>query len=127
MVSDAAAPGGRPDEEIWIPHEVVTLHLEHGRSLIRAWREHLKLSPREVAGRMGISEPAYAKMEANNARPSVATLKIIAEAMSVEWEQPSAPPPPANRSTIRPRTMISRPCRHDADAVVWAVDKKADK
>jgi len=87
MISDAVAPGGRPDEEIFIPHEVVVLNLAGDMSLIRAWREHLKLSPREVAGRMGISEPAYAKMEAKDSRPCVATLKKIAAAMGVEWDQ----------------------------------------
>jgi len=78
---------GRPDEDVTIPHEVVVLHLEHGKSLIRAWREHLGLSQREVAGRMGVSQPAYAKMEAPDANPRLATLKKIAAALGVEWEQ----------------------------------------
>lgn len=87
MVSDAIAPGGRPDEEIWIPHEVVVLNLAGDMSLIRAWREHLKLSQREVAESVGISQPAYAKMEAKDSHPCVATLKKIAAAMGVEWDQ----------------------------------------
>lgn len=78
---------GKTDEEVFIPHEVVVLNLEGDMSLIRAWREHLKLSQREVAGRMHISQPAYAKMEAKDARPRVTTLKKIADAMGVEWEQ----------------------------------------
>lgn len=78
---------GKPDEEVFLPHEVVVLHLEGDMSLIRAWREYLKLSQREVAGRMGVSQPAYAKMEAKEARPRVATLKKIAAGLGVEWEQ----------------------------------------
>lgn len=36
---------------------------------------------------MGISPPAYEKMEAKDSRPCVATLKKIAAAMGVEWDQ----------------------------------------
>lgn len=78
---------GKPDEEVLIPHEVVVLHLQGGLSLVRAWREHLKLSQREVARRMGISQPAYAKMEAPGARPRAATLIKIASALGLAWEQ----------------------------------------
>lgn len=78
---------GRPDEEVTIPHEVVVRFLEGEVSLIRAWREHLELSQRDVALRMGISQPAYSKMEARDAAPRVATLKKIASALGVEWEQ----------------------------------------
>ncbi len=78
---------GRPDDEVTIPHEVVELVHLQGLSMIRAWREHKGLSQRVVAGRMGISQPAYAKMEARDASPRVATLKKIAAALGVEWEQ----------------------------------------
>ncbi|MBG0775253.1 MAG: helix-turn-helix transcriptional regulator [Desulfovibrionaceae bacterium] len=78
---------GRPDEAVFIPQEVVELvHLED-MGLIRAWREHLGLSQREVAKRMGVSQPAYAKMEAKGASSRVATLKKIAAALGVEWGQ----------------------------------------
>lgn len=79
--------GGRPDEEVLIPHEVVVLVHLHDKPMIRAWREHLGLSQRVVAGRMGVSQPAYAKMEAKGAKPRVATLKKIAAAFGVQWEQ----------------------------------------
>jgi len=78
---------GKPDEEVLIPHEVVVLNVLHAKPMIRAWREHLGLSQREVAGRMGVSQPAYAKMEAKDAKPRVATLKKIAAALGVQWEQ----------------------------------------
>lgn len=56
-------------------------------TLIRAWREHLGLTQREVARSMGISQAAYAKMEAPGSTPGAATMKKIAAAMGVEWEQ----------------------------------------
>lgn len=83
----AAAFGGKPDEEVTLPHEVVGLHVIQGMSLVRAWREHLGLTQDDVARRMGVSRPAYAQMESKAARPRVATLKKIAEALGVELDQ----------------------------------------
>ena len=79
--------GGRPDEDVILPHEVVKLSILGGMSLIRAWREHLGLTQEEIARRMGISQPAYAKFEAKDAHPRVVSCKRIAEAMGIEWEQ----------------------------------------
>ena len=77
----------RPDEEITRPHEVVKRSVLGGVSLVRAWREYLGLSQAEVARRMGISQPTYAKMEATETKNRPATLKKIAEAMGIQWEQ----------------------------------------
>ncbi len=85
---EALLAGDRPDEAIFIPHEVVELmYLGEGMSLIRAWREHLGLTQAEVASRMHVSQPAYAKCEQQGVHPRVATLRKIAAAMGVEWEQ----------------------------------------
>jgi len=84
---NAKTVGEKPDEEVFLPEEVVELHTKKGVSLPRAWREHLKLSREDVALRMGISPAAYAQMEAKNARPRIITLKKIAEALGVKWEQ----------------------------------------
>lgn len=78
---------GRSDHEVTLPHEVVKMSTLGGLSLIRAWREHLGLTQEEVARRMGISQPAYAKLEGKSAQPRVATCKRIAEALGVEWKQ----------------------------------------
>ena len=78
---------GRPDEEVTLPHEVVKMSTLGGMSLIRAWREHLGLTQEEVARRMGITQPAYAKIEGGKTRPRIATCKRLAVAMGVEWEQ----------------------------------------
>lgn len=78
---------GRPDAEVFIPHEVILLEEELDCSLIRAWREHLGLTQAQAAERMGVSQPSYARMEAKSVYPRVVTLKRIAKAMGIEWEQ----------------------------------------
>lgn len=64
-----------------IPHEVVSATVD-GASPVRAWREHLKLTQADVAGRLGISQPSYAKQEVSeNLRP--ATINKIAAALGI--------------------------------------------
>ena len=77
----------RPDEEVTLPHEVVKRSTLGGVSLVRAWREYLGLSQKEVASRMGISQPSFAKMEARETKNRPATIKKIAAAMGIQWEQ----------------------------------------
>jgi len=79
--------GAVPDDKVTIPHEVVVLEDELDCSLIRAWREHLGLTQAELARRMDVSAPAVAQMEAKNANPRIATLKKLAKAMGIMWEQ----------------------------------------
>jgi DNA-binding XRE family transcriptional regulator len=79
--------GGRPDDEITIPHAVIATFDERGVSLVRAWRDHLGLTQDEVAHRMGVTRQAYLQMESLAAHPRVATLKKIAAAMGIAWEQ----------------------------------------
>lgn len=78
---------GRPDDEVTLPLEVSKIAALEDKSLIRAWREHLGLTQEEVSKRMGVSRAAFAQMEAKGGRPRVATLKKIALALNVEWEQ----------------------------------------
>lgn len=80
-------PDQRADEDVTLPHEVVKRSTLGGLSLVRAWREYLGLSQAEVARRMGISQPSYAKMEAKETKNRPVTLKKIAEAMGIQWEQ----------------------------------------
>ncbi|MDR0827387.1 MAG: type II toxin-antitoxin system prevent-host-death family antitoxin [Desulfovibrio sp.] len=79
--------GSRPDEEVTLPHEVVKLSTLGGLSLVRAWREHLGLTQGEVARRMGISQPAYARIENKDTQPRIATCKRLAEALGIAWDQ----------------------------------------
>jgi DNA-binding XRE family transcriptional regulator len=76
----------KPDEEVLIPHEVIRGTVQHGWSLIKAWREHLGLTQSEMAERIGVSQSAFAQMESPEANPRIATLKKIAQAFGVEWE-----------------------------------------
>lgn len=68
-----------------IPHDVVS-RIVDGVSPIRAWREHLGLTQDDVAGRMGISQPAYAQQE-TVARPRKATREKIAAAFGIKADQ----------------------------------------
>jgi len=69
-----------------VPHEVVNLAFDNGWTPIRAWREYLTLTQAEVAGRIGISQAAYAQSEAA-AKPRKTTLQKIAKAMNLTLEQ----------------------------------------
>jgi DNA-binding XRE family transcriptional regulator len=66
------------------PHEVVKIMVANDCSLIAAWRQYKKMSQYEVAQKMGISQPAYAKMEKNTDTLRRTTLSSIAKALDVE-------------------------------------------
>ena len=85
--AEESAEDRRPDEQVTLPHDVVKRATLGVVSLVRAWREYLGLSQKEVASRMGISQPSFAKMEAKETKNRPATLKKIAGAMGIQWEQ----------------------------------------
>lgn len=68
-----------------IPNEVVGAMVE-GATPMRAWREYLKLTQDEVAGRMGVTQAAYAQIEAGE-RPRKATIAKVAAALMLTVEQ----------------------------------------
>ena len=68
-----------------IPHEVVSLIVD-GATPIRAWREHLDLTQEEVAGRLGVTQPAYAQQE-SVAKPRKLTREKIAKAFGIRPDQ----------------------------------------
>ncbi len=74
------------EAEATIPHEVVSATV-NGTSPARAWREYLKLSQKTVAERMGITQPAYAQMEASKGKLRKATREGIAKALNILPEQ----------------------------------------
>lgn len=51
---------------------------------IRALREKKHLSQRELANRVGTTQPAIARLEAGNVSPSLSTLDKIADALGAE-------------------------------------------
>lgn len=68
-----------------IPHEVVSATVQ-GATPARAWREYLKLTQAEVAARLEISQPSYAKQEGSEKlRP--AAVGEIARALGITTEQ----------------------------------------
>jgi DNA-binding XRE family transcriptional regulator len=69
-----------------IPNAVVGKVVNKDMTPIRAWREHLGLTQSEVAGRLGISQSAYAQQEAKDNLRKV-TREKIAEALGIEPEQ----------------------------------------
>ena len=77
----------RRDREVTIPHKVVGLNVIEGKSMVRAWREYKKITQKEMASRMGITQAAYSQMEKPDANLRRATLKNIARAMGISVEQ----------------------------------------
>ena len=72
-------------EHSLIPQAVVGATL-HGATPVRAWREYLHLTQSEVAMRLGISQPSYAKQEASDNLRSV-SIKKIAAALGINSAQ----------------------------------------
>lgn len=79
--------GEARDADQYIPHEVVEAHVLEGKSLVRAWREHLGLTQRQVAAKLGVSQSAFAQMERPGANPRPATLKRLAKALGLSLAQ----------------------------------------
>lgn len=57
-----------------------------GKTIIRPWREHLKLSQKKVAGRMGITQAAYSQMEKAPDKHRRDTLEKLAQALGVSYD-----------------------------------------
>jgi DNA-binding XRE family transcriptional regulator len=77
----------RMGQEVIIPGDVVNRIILEKKSRICAWREHMGLTQEEVAKRLGVNRPAFTQMEAKGANVSQDTLKKVALALGVEWEQ----------------------------------------
>lgn len=68
-----------------VPHALVSAEVD-GASATKAWREYLRLTQAEVAARMGVTQAAFAQMEAAK-RPRKATLQKVADALGLELAQ----------------------------------------
>lgn len=69
-----------------IPNKVVSA-VAGGQSPVRAWRGHLKLTQKEVAARMGISQAAFAQMESAESQLRKQTRQRIAQALGITADQ----------------------------------------
>ncbi|MGD0466668.1 MAG: helix-turn-helix domain-containing protein [Gammaproteobacteria bacterium] len=70
-----------------IPNEVMRLVINKDMSRIRAWREYLKITQKEVANKIGISQAALSQIEAPNSKIRRITLEKIAKALGLNIEQ----------------------------------------
>ncbi|CAG0996335.1 hypothetical protein MTYP_02579 [Methylophilaceae bacterium] len=77
---------GKPHAEPGIPAAVVDLAMDNNWSAARAWREYLDLTQSVVAKRIGITQGAYAQLEAKNTIRKSSRLKIAA-ALNVDESQ----------------------------------------
>ncbi len=70
-----------------IPQEVVEAHLLRDDSIIKAWREYLGITQKQLATRMGISQSSVVKFERPDSRPRLVTLQKIAKALELNVGQ----------------------------------------
>jgi DNA-binding XRE family transcriptional regulator len=66
-----------------IPDAVAQLVFNENMSGAKAWRMHLGLTQQVVADRMGITQGAYAQLEANGKRPRRSSRERIATALGI--------------------------------------------
>ena len=64
-----------------IPHEVVGVTIKIGYTLVRAWREYLGLTQKEVAEKMGITQAALSQMESGEKKLRKVSLEKLATAL----------------------------------------------
>ncbi len=77
---------GKPKSEALIPNQVVNYAMDNDVSALRAWRDYLNLTQSDIAGRMGITQSAFAQLEGRkNLRKS--TREKVALALGLEPEQ----------------------------------------
>ena len=68
-----------------IPHAVME-KVVGGCCPVKAWRLHLKMTQKQAAQKIGISQAAYAQME-NVRKNRTETLKKITEAFGLDFDQ----------------------------------------
>jgi DNA-binding XRE family transcriptional regulator len=74
------------ESDIWFPNEVVKANVR-GDSLIKAWREHFKLTQAELAEKAGMKQSALARLEGGSSTPRKSTLAKIAESLGISVDQ----------------------------------------
>ena len=74
------------NEAAYVPEEVVSLIFLKKMSPVRAWREHLGLTQKEVADKLDLTQSAYSKIEARKTLKS-ATRINVASALGIFEEQ----------------------------------------
>jgi len=75
------------DDDVTIPHEVVSIHIDQDVSIQAAWRIFRGLSQREVAESLGITQAAVSQLESPDTRPQKRTRNKLAELYGCKPEQ----------------------------------------
>lgn len=70
-----------------LPRAVANLAAKNRFSLARAWREYLKLTQKEVAKKMGITQAALSQMESGKRKLRQASLDKLAAALGIKVDQ----------------------------------------
>ena len=74
------------NSDILFPNEVVKANAR-GDCLIKAWREYLGFTQKELAEKTGMKQSAIARIESSKTVPRKSTFKKLAEAMGINIEQ----------------------------------------
>ncbi|PWC17854.1 helix-turn-helix domain-containing protein [Brenneria corticis] len=75
------------DDDVSIPHEVVSIHVDQDVSIQAAWRILRGLSQQEVAKALGITQAAVSQLESPDSRPQKRTRNKLAELYNCKPEQ----------------------------------------
>lgn len=75
------------DDDVAVPHEVVSLSVDQNVSLQAAWRIWRGLSQQEVAEKLGISQAAVSQLESPRSRPQKRTREKLAALYRCRPEQ----------------------------------------
>jgi DNA-binding XRE family transcriptional regulator len=75
------------EAKTYLPQAVVEKAAVEGKSMVRAWREFKKMSQKEVADRLGITQAAFCQLEKAPDRMRGSTVRKIAAALGVTEEQ----------------------------------------
>ncbi|URG53163.1 helix-turn-helix transcriptional regulator [Pectobacterium quasiaquaticum] len=75
------------EDDVSIPHEVVSIHIDQDVSLQAAWRIFRGFSQQEVATALGMTQAAVSQLESPDSRPQKRTREKLAKLYNCEPEQ----------------------------------------